>query len=216
MTAPKAAPSVRAAKTAPPPKAAPAPAPKPAAAVAKPAAKPAAPKPVAKKPVAKKVEKKSGGTNPLFYTISFFGKVAFAAGALAAPFIFLKKEEVILDDNGAIDTEKALSTLKGAATGVVDSLPNKDTVLLYGIGSLVALAVTDGIINLPLLNVIIGAPIQILGFITALALGKRYLVDGGDSGADAKGLAVKLNSLVPESLPKPLAPETEAAWSKKW
>jgi hypothetical protein len=164
----------------------------------------------------KKKSQSSGGTNPLFYTISFVGKVAFAAGGLAAPFIFLKKEEIIVDESGAIDTEKAISTLKGAATGVADSVPNKDTVAAYAIGSLVALAVVDGIINLPLLNILIGAPVQILGFLTAVVLGKRYLADGGDVAADAKALAVKLNSQVPEGLPKPLTAETESSWTSKW
>jgi len=163
---------------------------------------------------ARKRSQKSGGTNPLLYTLSFAGKVAFAAGALAAPFIYLKKEDVILDDSGAISTEKAISKLSGAATDVVDALPNKDTVALYGIGALVALGVTDGVINLPLLNVLIGAPVQILGFVTALALTVRYAKEGVEPAADAKALAVKLNALVPEGLPKPLTAELEAEFKK--
>ena len=155
-----------------------------------------------------------GGSNPLLFTISYFGKLAFAAGALAAPFIYLKKEEVILDESGAISTEKALNTITGAATGLVDAVPNKDTVILYGVGALVALGVTDGIINLPLLNILLGAPVQILGFVTALALGVRYLKEGGDVTSDAKGLAVKLNGLVPEGLPKPLTPELESQFKR--
>jgi len=123
---------------------------------------------------------------------------------------------VILDESGSISTEKAVATISGAATDLVDKVPNKDTVALYGIGALVALGVTDGIINLPLLNILIGAPVQILGFVTALALGVRYFKEGGDAGKDAKGLALKLNGLVPEGLPKPLSPELEAEFKSKW
>jgi hypothetical protein len=204
-------------------------APKPAAVAAKPAAskesaaaaaakkkkEEAAKKAAADKKKQQAAKKSSGGgSNPLLFTISYFGKLAFAAGALAAPFIYLKKEEVILDESGAISTEKALNTITGAATGLVDAVPNKDTVILYGVGALVALGVTDGIINLPLLNILLGAPVQILGFVTALALGVRYLKEGGDVTSDAKGLAVKLNGLVPEGLPKPLTPELESQFKR--
>ena len=185
-----------------------------AAAAAKKKKEEAAKKAAAEKKKQQQAKKSGGGSNPLLFTISYFGKLAFAAGALAAPFIYLKKEEVILDESGAISTEKALNTLSGAATGLVDSVPNKDTVILYGVGALVALGVTDGIINLPLLNILIGAPVQILGFVTALALGVRYLKEGGDVTSDAKGLAVKLNGLVPEGLPKPLTPELESQFKR--
>ena len=185
-----------------------------AAAAAKKKKEEAAKKAAADKKKQQAAKKSSGGSNPLLFTISYFGKLAFAAGALAAPFIYLKKEEVILDESGAISTEKALNTITGAATGLVDAVPNKDTVILYGVGALVALGVTDGIINLPLLNILVGAPVQILGFVTALALGVRYLKEGGDVTSDAKGLAVKLNGLVPEGLPKPLTPELESQFKR--
>lgn len=152
----------------------------------------------------------SAGTNPLLYVLSFFFKVAFAAGALAAPFIFLNKEDIVLDEQGAINTEKAKEVLSSAAADAIAAVPNKEVVLAYGIGSLVALAIVDGIINLPLLNVLIGAPVQILGFVTALALGVRYLNDGKDAKAEAKELLLKLNGLVPEGLPKPV-PEDSAS-----
>ena len=166
----------------------------------------------AKKAAAKKAEEKrkrsSGGTNPLFYTIGFVGKFAFAAGALAAPFIYLKKEEVIVDEAGAIDTEKAIKTI----TGVADTVPNREIVAAYGAAALIALGIVDGIINLPLLNVFIGAPVQILGFVSGLALAVRYLNDGKSPVEDAKKLAVDLNELIPESLPKPLTEETVRSW----
>jgi len=240
VTAPakKAAPAAAAPKAAPAAAVATAPkpaAPKPVAAAAKPAAgskdsgaaaaaakkkaeeaKKKAAAEAKKRAEAKKKASSGGGSNPLLFILSFAGKVAFAAGALAAPFIYLKKEEVILDESGSISTEKAVATISGAATDLVDKVPNKDTVALYGIGALVALGVTDGIINLPLLNILIGAPVQILGFVTALALGVRYFKEGGDAGKDAKGLALKLNGLVPEGLPKPLSPELEAEFKSKW
>ena len=185
------------------------------AAAAKAAAKAAADKKNAdaKKAAAKKAEaarrsKSSGGTNPLFYTLGFVGKFAFAAGALAAPFIYLKKEEVIVDEAGAIDTEKAIKTI----TGVADTVPNREIVAAYGAGALIALGIVDGIINLPLLNVFIGAPVQILGFVSGLALAVRYLSEGKSPVEDAKKLAVDINALIPESLPKPLTDETVRSW----
>jgi hypothetical protein len=186
------------------------------AAAAKAAAKSAADKKNAdaKKAAAKKAEearkrsKSSGGTNPLFYTLGFVGKFAFAAGALAAPFIYLKKEEVIVDEAGAIDTEKAIKTI----TGVADTVPNREIVAAYGAGALIALGIVDGIINLPLLNVFIGAPVQILGFVSGLALAVRYLSEGKSPVEDAKKLAVDINALIPESLPKPLTEETVRSW----
>jgi hypothetical protein len=185
------------------------------AAAAKTAAKAAADKKAAdaKKAAAKKAEearkkKSSGGTNPLFYTLGFVAKFAFAAGALAAPFIYLNKEEVIVDEAGAIDTEKAIKTI----TGVADTVPNREIVAAYGAGALIALGIVDGIINLPLLNVFIGAPVQILGFVSGLALAVRYLSEGKSPVADAKKLAVDINALIPESLPKPLTEDTVRSW----
>jgi hypothetical protein len=97
-------------------------------------------------------------------------------------------------------------------TSLADTVPNKEVVAAYGIGSLVALGVVDGIINLPLLNVFVGAPVQILGFVSALALAVRYFSEGKPPAADAKALAVTLNELVPEGLPKPLSDDLVAKW----
>ena len=209
--APKAAAAPAPAKAAPVLKTGPAPKPAPAPAAsssdtAKAAkAKAAAEKKKAADKAKAEAERKraSGGTNWFVYTLGFFAKVAFAAGALAAPFVYLNKEEVLLDEDGAISTEKAL----GKVSGVVDSLPNKETLLGYGVGGLVALGIVDGLINLPLLNILVGAPVQILGFVTALSLGVRYLVDGKDAKSEAKGFASTLLAALPESLPKPVSEE---------
>ena len=94
-------------------------------------------------------------------------------------------------------------------------IPNVPVIAAYGLAGAVALSTVDGIINLPLLNILVGAPVQVLGLLTSVVLAKRYLKDGVSYPADWKNAHAKVLSLVPEDLglPKPVDAATEREWA---
>ena len=79
--------------------------------------------------------------------------------------------QVLLNSAGELDTDKFVSKV----TETVDTIPNATVIAAYGAAGLLALSIVDGIINLPLLNILIGGPVQAVGALTALALAARYL-----------------------------------------
>eukprot|EP00873_Tetraselmis_striata_P034303 jgi/Tetstr1/454567/TSEL_041462.t1 len=57
---------------------------------------------------------------------------------------------------------------------------NKGAVAGYSIGALVAFIFIEYFIHLPVFNVLLGFPLQLLGVLMAPYLGVRYLMDGKD------------------------------------
>lgn len=47
-----------------------------------------------------------------------------------------------------------------------EQVPNAPVVAAYGAAGAIALSLVDGAVNLPLLNILIGVPVQILGLFT--------------------------------------------------
>ena len=94
----------------------------------------------------------------------------------------------------------------------MESVPNFVNIAAYGAAGLIALSIVDGIVNLPLLNILIGVPVQIVGATTALALAARYLKDGKDPISDIKGVHAKINKLIPEDLPQALPADLASEW----
>ena len=67
----------------------------------------------------------------------------------------------------------------------------------YGVGLLVGLYFVESFIHLPVLNLVIGFPLELLGVMSAGALALRYLKQGGDVEADASALAAQLQDTLP-------------------
>jgi hypothetical protein len=61
----------------------------------------------------------------------------------------------------------------------------------------VGLYFVESLIHLPVLNLVIGFPLELLGVISAGVLALRYLKDGGDAEADATALAATLKETLP-------------------
>ncbi len=70
-----------------------------------------------------------------------------------------------------------------------DKLENKPVVIGYGVGLLVGLYFVESLIHLPVLNLVIGFPLELLGVMSAGALALRYLKQGGDAEADLSSVA---------------------------
>ena len=66
---------------------------------------------------------------------------------------------MLLNSSGELDTDKFV----GKVTETVESVPNAANIAAYGAAGFLALSVVDGIVNLPLLNILLGVPVQIVG-----------------------------------------------------
>ena len=67
----------------------------------------------------------------------------------------------------------------------------------YGVGLVVGLYFVESLIHLPVLSLVIGFPLELLGVISAGALALRYLKQGGDIEADAAGVVATLEATLP-------------------
>jgi ABC-type uncharacterized transport system permease subunit len=61
---------------------------------------------------------------------------------------------------------------------------NKGAVAGYSVGAVIALIFIEYFIHLPVFNILLGFPLQLLGIAMAPYLGVRYLMDGKDVKED--------------------------------
>lgn len=78
-----------------------------------------------------------------------------------------------------------------------DKSDNKPVVIGYSVGAVIAFIVLERIINAPVLNIILGWPLQTLGLLLTPYLAVRYLNDGEDWYADATDVADKVTQQLP-------------------
>ena len=78
-----------------------------------------------------------------------------------------------------------------------DKAEPKPIIAAYGVGLLVGLYFVESFIHLPVLNLVIGFPLELLGVVSAGALALRYLKQGGDIEADVNGIAATLKDTLP-------------------
>ena len=67
----------------------------------------------------------------------------------------------------------------------------------YSVGLLVGLYFVESFIHLPVLNLVIGFPLELLGVCSAGALGLRYLKQGVDPMGDVKDVVSTLENTLP-------------------
>ncbi len=78
-----------------------------------------------------------------------------------------------------------------------EAADNKPVLAGYGVGLLVGLYFVESLIHLPVLNLVIGFPLELLGVMSAGALALRYLKQGGDAEADVSAVAASLADTLP-------------------
>jgi len=78
-----------------------------------------------------------------------------------------------------------------------DKSDKKVAVVGYSIATLVGLYVIESIAHLPVLNVLIGVPLELLGIFSAGALGYRYLKENQDPFADISDFTGKVTKDLP-------------------
>lgn len=80
-----------------------------------------------------------------------------------------------------------------------EKVENKPLVIGYGVGALVAFLLVEWLIHLPILDILLGFPAQLLGVLLGPLLLIRYLVDKEDISADIEQTVAKVTSLLPGS-----------------
>eukprot|EP00803_Ostreobium_quekettii_P011508 evm.model.scf_202.1 EVM.evm.TU.scf_202.1 scf_202:7524-10405(-) len=80
-----------------------------------------------------------------------------------------------------------------------EKVENKPLVIGYGVGSLVAFLLVEWLIHLPILDILLGFPAQLLGVLLGPVLLIRYLVDKEDISTDIEQTVAKITSLLPGS-----------------
>lgn len=74
---------------------------------------------------------------------------------------------------------------------------NKPVLVGYGVGGLVALSITETVVHAPVLNVLLGFPLELLGILSAGSLALRYLKEGEDPLEDLGKLGDTLSDTLP-------------------
>jgi hypothetical protein len=92
-----------------------------------------------------------------------------------------------------INTEELL--IKAQRTW--DTVENKPVVVGYSVGLLVGLYFVESLIHLPVLNLVIGFPLELLGVMSAGALALRYTVEGVDPTTDLAKVQATLQDTLP-------------------
>mmetsp|Transcript_21010 Transcript_21010/g.25226 ORF Transcript_21010/g.25226 Transcript_21010/m.25226 type:complete len:164 (+) Transcript_21010:61-552(+) len=110
---------------------------------------------------------------------------------VAGPTVQARRSLVVRAEEGGFD---ALLS-KGAEKW--EAAENKPVVVGYGVGFIVALIVIEKIIHLPLLNILLGFPLELLGVCSAGILGYRYIKEGGDPIDDLEGTLSKVTAELP-------------------
>lgn len=78
-----------------------------------------------------------------------------------------------------------------------DKAQNKPAVIGYSAAAIGAFFAAEWIMHLPLLNALVGFPVQLVGLLALPVLGVRYLVDGGDFGKDLETAASSIVKKLP-------------------
>lgn len=78
-----------------------------------------------------------------------------------------------------------------------DKLENKPVAVGYGVGALVAFFFVEWLIHLPILDILLGFPAQLLGVLLGPYLLVRYLVDKEDVSKDVETIVGKVVGLLP-------------------
>jgi hypothetical protein len=68
----------------------------------------------------------------------------------------------------------------------------KAAVVGYSLLVLIVVYLTESLVHLPLLNVLLGVPLELLGLTSAVALAYKYTQEGGDPLDDLSALTVRL------------------------
>lgn len=74
---------------------------------------------------------------------------------------------------------------------------NKPVVIGYSVAAVATVFFAEYIIHLPLFNVLLGFPIQLLGLAMVPVLGIRYVIEEKDAGKDAKDAVDKVIAQLP-------------------
>lgn len=70
-------------------------------------------------------------------------------------------------------------------------------VAAYGGGLLVGLYYVESLVHAPILSLVLGFPLELLGICSAGALALRYLKQGGDVEADLAAVGATLTETLP-------------------
>merc|ERR1711865_570215 len=74
---------------------------------------------------------------------------------------------------------------------------NQPVVIGYGVGFLVALYIVESLIHLPLLNILVGFPLEVLGLCSAGVLGYKYFAEDGKPEEDLDATLTKIAKELP-------------------
>lgn len=99
----------------------------------------------------------------------------------------------------AQDQEFDFDALLAKAADKFEKAENKPVVIGYGVGALVAFFIVEWLIHLPVLDILLGFPAQLLGVLAGPYLLIRYLVDKEDITKDVEMVVGKVVGLLPGS-----------------
>lgn len=95
--------------------------------------------------------------------------------------------------NSSEDFDSILTTLADK----FEKSDNKGAIIGYGAAGLIAFFFSEWLIHLPLLNFLLGFPIQLVGLLSLPYLGVRYLAEGENFQQDAKAAAGSITKRLP-------------------
>lgn len=97
------------------------------------------------------------------------------------------RAELSVRAEGGFDFDSALASLADK----FESSPNKIAISGWTVGIAIGILFAEWLIHRPLLNILLGFPIQLLGLLTLPYLGVRYYVDKTGKPADDFNSAAK-------------------------
>ncbi|GAB4820684.1 hypothetical protein N2152v2_007730 [Parachlorella kessleri] len=74
---------------------------------------------------------------------------------------------------------------------------NKPAIIGWGVAAAAAILTAEWLIHLPVFNVLLGFPIQLVGLLALPYLGIKYYVEGEDPKRDAEGVLKKVTNQLP-------------------
>lgn len=97
------------------------------------------------------------------------------------------------ESGGSDDFDSLLAKLSDK----FDKLEDKPTAIGIGVGALVAFFIVEWLIHLPILDILLGFPAQLLGVLMGPYLLVRYLVDKEDISQDVEAVVSKVVGVLP-------------------
>lgn len=106
----------------------------------------------------------------------------------------------LLPGRGALSVVRAADDFDSVVSTFTDKFEkseNKTTIIGYAAAATGALVFAEWFIHLPVLNFLLGGPIQLVGLLALPYLGVRYLVEKESVSQDVEQLSAKVTKLLP-------------------